>query len=162
MIEKKEGKHMPTAKDIMTKNVLTVQPDTDILQAAKLLLDNHVNGLPVVDDAGTLQGIICQADLIAQQEKLPLPSYFVLLDTPIPLNLPKTIEKELHKITATKVKDAMTLHPITVRPDTLLEDMATLMVKHNIHTLIVMDADKLVGIIGKEDILRTLMTNTVK
>ncbi|MBN1548007.1 MAG: CBS domain-containing protein [Syntrophaceae bacterium] len=148
---------MPTARDIMTKEVITVKPDTDILQAAKLLLENHVNGLPVVDDKGQLKGIICQADLISLQEKLPLPSYFVLLDSPIPLHLPKTIEKELHKITATKVEDAMTLHPITVSPETTLDDIATLMVKHNIHTLIVLDHDKLVGIIGKEDILRTLM-----
>lgn len=148
---------MPTAKDIMTTQVITVKPDTDILQAAKLLLDNHINGLPVVDDEGSLQGIICQADLITQQEKLPLPSFFVLLDTPIPLHLPKTIEKEIHKITATKVSDAMTPHPVTVAPETSLEELATLMVKHNIHTLIVMDHDKLVGIIGKEDILRTLM-----
>ena len=149
---------MSTARDIMTKEVITVKPDTDILQAAKLLLDNHVNGLPVIDDEGRLKGIICKADLISLQERLPLPSYFVLLDTPIPLHLPKTIENELHKITATKVEDAMTPNPVTVKPDTPLEDIATLMVKHNIHTLIVVDHDKLIGIIGKEDILRTLMT----
>lgn len=153
---------MPTAKDIMTTKVITVKPDTDILQAAKLLLDNHINGLPVVDDDGRLHGIICQADLITQQEKLPLPSFFVLLDTPIPLHLPRTIEKEIHKITATRVSDAMTPHPITVTPETSLEELATLMVRHNIHTLIVMDHDKLVGIIGKEDILRTLMAPSVE
>ena len=153
---------MPTAKDIMTTEVLTVKPDTDIQQAAKLLLDNHINGLPVVDDEGRLHGIICQADLITQQEKLPLPSFFVLLDTPIPLHLPRTIEKQIHKITATRVSDAMTPHPITVALEASLDELATLMVKHNIHTLIVMENDKLVGIIGKEDILRTPMVPAVE
>ncbi|MDX9746646.1 MAG: CBS domain-containing protein [Syntrophales bacterium] len=148
---------MLKAQDIMTTEVITVKPDTEILQAAKLLLDNHINGLPVVDDQGHLKGIICQADLIKQQKRLPLPSFFVLLDTPIPLHLPKTIEKEIHRITATKVSDVMTPQPITVRPDSPLEDIATLMVKHNIHTLIVMDGSRLAGIIGKEDILKTLM-----
>ncbi len=153
---------MLKARDIMTRNVITVKPDMDILQAAKLLLDNHINGLPVLDDAGRLLGIICQADLISQQEKLPIPSYFVLLDSVIPLNLPKTIEKELHKITAAKVADAMSAKPITVTPETSLEDIATLMVKHNIHTLIVMDRDEMVGIIGKEDVLRTIMSSEIK
>lgn len=153
---------MLKAKDIMTKEVITVNSDTEILQAAKILLDNHINGVPVVDDEGKLKGILCRADLIALQEKLPIPSFFVLLDSFIPLNFPQSIEKEVHKITAVKVRDAMTPHPITVEPETTLEDVATLMVKHNIHTLIVMDHDKLVGIIGKEDILRTLMTSAPK
>lgn len=153
---------MLKAKDIMTKDVITVNPDMEILQAAKILLDNHINGLPVVDDAGKLKGILCRADLIALQEKLPIPSFFVLLDSAIPLNFPHSIEKEVHKIMAAKVRDAMTPHPITVGPETSLEDIATLMVKHNIHTLIVLDQVKLVGIIGKEDILRTLMTGEKK
>ena len=58
---------------------------------------------------------------------------------------------------AVTVSDAMTPHPVTVDPETPLEEIATLMVKHNIHTLPVLDRGWLVGIIGKEDILRTLM-----
>jgi len=153
---------MLKARDIMTRDVITVGPDTDILQAARLLLDNHINGLPVIDQDGKLKGIICQADLITQQEKLPFPSFFVLLDSAIPLNLPKHIEKEVHKITAAKVRDAMTPRPVAVGPDTSLEDIATLMVKHNIHTLLVLDQEKLVGIIGMEDILKTLTPEGIK
>ena len=58
---------------------------------------------------------------------------------------------------AITVTEAMTPDPITVDPETTLENIATLMVKNNIHTLPVLDQGKLVGIIGKEDILRTLM-----
>lgn len=152
-----EENHMLKAKDIMTKEVISVHPDTEVAQAARLLLEHRVNGLPVLDKNGTLIGIICQSDLISQQKKIPLPSFFILLDSYIPLSSQKNIEKELQKISATTVKEAMTPKPVTVAPDTTLEDIATLMVKNNIHTLPVVDQGKVVGIIGKEDILRTLM-----
>jgi len=89
---------MVTAKDIMTKDVITVHPETEIIHAAKLLLEHHINGLPVVDQEGRLRGIICQDDLIAQQKKLPLPSFFILLDSIIPLTSYKKIEKAVQKM----------------------------------------------------------------
>lgn len=150
---------MLKAKDIMTKEVITIHPETEVGQAAKLLLEHHVNGLPVVDKEGRLVGIICQSDLIAQQKRIPLPSFFIMLDSYIPLTSPKNIEKELQKMAAITVADAMTSNPVTVDPGTDLEDIATLMVKNNIHTLPVLDKGKLVGVIGKEDILRTLMSD---
>ncbi len=148
---------MLKARDIMTKDVITVTPDTDITQAAKLLLDNHFNGLPVVDDRGRLIGIICQDDLIVQQKRLPLPSLFTFFDGLIPLTSYKSLEKEVDKIIASKVSQAMTPDPLTIDPDASLEDIATLMVNNNIHTLPVLEGGRLVGIIGKEDVLRTLM-----
>jgi CBS domain-containing protein len=151
---------MRSAQDIMTKEIVTVFPETEIAQAAKLLLENHFNGLPVVDQEGKLQGIICQDDLIIQQKKIPIPSFFNLLDGLIPLSSPQKIEKEVKKIAATTVGEAMTIHPITVEPDTSLEDIATLMVNKNIHTLPVVSHGKLVGIVGKEDILRTLLPHS--
>ena len=148
---------MLKARDIMTKNVITVTPDTEITQAAKLLLENHFNGLPVVDESGKLIGIICQDDLIIQQKRLPLPSLFTFFDGLIPLTSYRSLEKEVEKIVAATVSQAMTTDPITIDPDASLEDIATLMVNNNIHTLPVMDRDRLVGVIGKEDVLRTLM-----
>jgi len=137
--------------------VITVTPDTEITQAAKLLLENHFNGLPVVDESGKLIGIICQDDLIVQQKRLPLPSLFTFFDGLIPLTSYRSLEKEVEKIVAATVSQAMTTDPITIDPDASLEDIATLMVNNNIHTLPVLDRDRLVGVIGKEDVLRTLM-----
>jgi CBS domain-containing protein len=155
-----KGDIMLKARDIMTREIVTVKPETEIVQAAKLLLEHHFNGLPVVDDEGRLKGMICQDDLISQQRKVPLPSYFILLDSIIPLTSTKNIEKAVQKMAANTVREAMSTDPITVEPDTSLEDIATLMVKNNIHTLPVLDAGRLVGIIGKEDILRTIMSGT--
>ena len=148
---------MTTAKDIMTSEVITISPDTDVAQAAKLLLTSRINGVPVVDDAGELVGILCQSDLIIQQKNIPLPSLFTFLDGFIPLTPSKNLDKEVEKIAATKVSDAMTADPVTVGPDTGIEEIAALMVEKNYHTLPVVDGDKLVGIVGKEDVLRTLI-----
>jgi CBS domain-containing protein len=148
---------MLKARDMMTKDVVTATPEMEIAQAARLLLENHFNGLPVVDDKGRLIGIICQDDLIVQQKKLPLPSLFTFFDGLIPLTSYRSLEKEVYKIVASKVSQAMTSDPVTIDPDTSLEDIATLMVSNNIHTLPVVEGGRLVGIIGKEDVLRTLM-----
>ena len=146
-----------TAKDIMTPDVITVSPDMEITEAAKLLINKKINGAPVVDPSGKVVGILCQSDLIAQQKKLPLPSVFTFLDSLITLSSMRRLEKEAEKITATTVSHAMTPNPITIAPDTGIETMAELMIQNNFHTLPVLDNKRLVGIVGKEDILKTLI-----
>ena len=70
----------------------------------------------------------------------------------------KHIEKEAQKISATTVEHAMTPNPLTVTPEMSIEEVATIMVDKKFHTLPVVDKEKLVGIVGKEDILKTLMS----
>jgi len=149
---------MLKVKDIMEKNLITVSPEMEIAHAAKLLLEKRINGVPVVEEGGKMVGILCQSDLITQQKRFPIPSVFTLLDGIIPLTSTKRIEKEAQKISATTVADAMTPHPVTVTPEMSIEDVATIMVDKNFHTLPVVDEEKLVGVVGKEDILKTLMS----
>jgi len=148
---------MLKAKDIMTKDLITVSPETEIAHAAKLLLENRINGVPVTDETGSLVGILCQSDLIAQQKKLPIPSFFTFLDGLITLSSMKQIQKQVQKIAALTVAQAMTPNPVTVDPDTEIEVVAALMVDQNFHTIPVVKERELVGILGKEDILRTLI-----
>ena len=148
---------MLKVKDIMTTEIITVSPETEIVQATKLLLENRINGVPVLDETGRLVGILCQSDLIAQQQKLPIPSFFTLLDGLIPLISKKQIDKQVRKIAAVTVAEAMTPNPVTVQPSTNIQEVAALMVDRNFHTIPVVDEGELVGIVGKEDILRTLM-----
>ena len=150
---------MLKAKDIMTRAVITVTPETNVSEVAALLLEKHFNGVPVVSGDGALVGIICQSDLIVEQKKLPIPSVFTILDTFIPLYPPGKTEKELHKIAAIKVSDAMTPEPLTVSPEAGLDEIASVMVNKGFHTIPVMEGGKLVGIIGKEDVLRTLVSD---
>ncbi|MBC2710583.1 MAG: CBS domain-containing protein [Desulfosarcina sp.] len=144
-------------KEIMTEMPITVTVNMEIFKAAKILLDNRINGVPVVNDTGKLVGILCQSDIIAQQKKLPVPSLFSFLDGYISLHSVKNLEKEVRKIAAIAVSDAMTPNPVTVGPDSSIETVAALMVDHNFHTLPVVEKESLVGVVGKEDILRTLM-----
>ena len=149
---------MLKVKDIMTKEVISVSPDTGIVNAAKILLENRINGMPVIDAFGRLVGIICQSDLVAQQKGIPIPSVFTLLESFIPLTSMKRIDKEMEKIAALTVKEAMTLEPVTVNPETEIEEVAKLMVDKKFHTLPVVDGGKVVGIVGKEDVLKTLLS----
>ena len=153
---------MLKVKDIMTREVKTVSPETEITQAAKLLLSERINGVPVINQAGELVGILCQSDLIAQQKGIPIPSLFTLLDGYIPLTRFNRLDKEVEKIAATTVDNAMTPDPVTVSSNTDIEKVAALMVEKNYHTLPVVDNGKLVGVVGKEDVLRTLLTSTEK
>ena len=153
---------MLKVKDIMTREVKTVAPETEIAQAAKLLLSERINGVPVVNKTGEVVGILCQSDLIAQQKSIPIPSLFTLLDGYIPLTLLSRLDKEVEKIAATTVNHAMTPDPTTVNSDTDIDKVAGLMVEKNYHTLPVVDDGTLVGIVGKEDVLKTLLIDTEK
>jgi CBS domain-containing protein len=149
---------MLKVKDIMTTELITVSPQTEITSAAKILLEKRINGLPVIDDSGKLVGILCQSDLVAQQKSIPIPSVYTLLDSFIPITSLKRIDKEVQKIAALKVEQAMTPDPVTVGPETDIEDVARLMVDKKYHTLPVVEGDKIVGIVGKEDVLKTLLS----
>ena len=89
---------------------------------------------------------------------IPVPSVFTLLESYIPLTSIKRIDKEMQKIAALTVKEAMTLEPVTVSPETDIEEVAKLMVDNKYHTLPVVEGDKVVGVVGKEDVLKTLLS----
>ncbi len=147
---------MKTAKDIMTADPITVSPETEISKATEILLEKHINGVPVVNETGELVGILCQSDLISQQKKLPIPSFFTLLDGFFQLTSMKQIEKAVQKVAGSTVADIMTPGPTTIHPDTSVENIATMMVEKNYHTLPVVSEGKLWGVVGKEDILKTM------
>lgn len=147
---------MIRARDIMTKDPVTVSPEMEIVQAAGILLERSINGVPVVE-RGKLVGILCQSDLISQQKRFPVPSVFTILDGFIPLSSGKDIEKTVRKMAAAVVRDAMTADPVTVNPDTEIEEIAGLMIDKNFHTIPVVEKGSLIGVIGKEDVLKTLI-----
>ncbi|MGE4557796.1 MAG: CBS domain-containing protein [Desulfovibrionaceae bacterium] len=148
---------MPKAKDIMTTDPITLAPDMEISAAVRILLERGVNGAPVLNKQGEVLGVLCQSDLIAQQKTLALPSFFTLLDGLIPLSSEHEMEREMKKIAATTVEDAMSQPAVTVGPETPIEEIANIMVDRKLYTLPVVQNGELVGVVGKEDLLRTLI-----
>ncbi len=147
---------MLNASDIMTTDVITVSPDTPVLELADILFKKRINGVPVLDENGKLYGIVSQSDLIDQAKKLHIPTVISILDAVIVLKTEKQMEREIQKVCGSKVSDICTKDVITVKEDTPVDEIATIMSTKRIHSIPVMDGDKLVGIVGKSDILRAL------
>lgn len=151
---------MRTAQDIMTQEVITISPEADVTEAVKTLLEKGINGLPVVDDQGLVIGIICQSDLVRMQKSLPLPSLFTLFDGFLPLSSSALLETEIKRIAASKVGDAMTAKVVTIPPDMTIDQIAALMVDKKFHTLPVTDNGRLVGVVGKKDVIKTIVAGS--
>jgi CBS domain-containing protein len=148
---------MKKASDIMTKEVVTVAKETTVPELAKLFATHNIGGIPVVDSAGKLLGVVTESDLIDQNKKVHIPTVITILDSVIYLESPEKMEKEMLKMAGITVGDIYTQNPLTVKEDTSLEDIATIMSEKNVHTLPVMRESELVGVIGKRDIIKTLI-----
>ncbi len=145
-----------TARDIMTPDPVTVTGDLSVKEAARLMSENRVGALPVLDGE-ELVGIVTEGDLIMQDVRVQFPTYIHLLDGFI-LYPPATarFEDELKKAVAATVEQVMTEDPVTVQADASVEDVATVMVDRGVDRLPVMSGERVVGIISKADIVRTL------
>jgi CBS domain-containing protein len=147
---------MLTAKDIMTRNVVTVTPDTSLEELAALLVSNRISGVPVVDANGSLAGIVTENDLISQNKRLHIPTVVSFLDAAIYLESSKKFADEVKRVTATKVADISVKKVITITEDTSLTDIATIMSEKKVHILPVVKADKVIGIVGKRDVVKAV------
>ncbi|HUI44949.1 MAG TPA: CBS domain-containing protein [Nitrospirota bacterium] len=147
---------MLTAKDIMTKDVISVMPATSVEELASLLVQNQISGVPVLDDAGDLYGMVTENDLISQNKRLHIPTVVSFLDAAIYLESSKKFEQEVKRLTATKVGDICTRKVITITEDTSLVDIATIMAEKKVHLLPVLRNNKVVGIIGKRDMVKAV------
>jgi CBS domain-containing protein len=144
------------AKDIMTRQVLTVTPDMSIKDLAQFLLQHKISGAPVVDEQGRLLGLITEKELIEQKKSLHIPTVVTIMEAVIYLESPKHFEQELKEILASKVEDLYLKDIVTVQEATELERIATLMSESEAQLLPVMQGVELVGIIGKADMVRAI------
>lgn len=148
---------MKKAADIMTTDVITVEKETTVVELANLLATHNIGGTPVVDGKGRLLGVVTESDLIDQKKKVHIPTVMTILDSVIYLESPERMEKEMLKMAGSSVGDIYTENPETVSEETTIESIATIMSEKNIHTLPVMRGEALVGVIGKGDIIKTLI-----
>jgi CBS domain-containing protein len=148
---------MQTARDIMTTDVITVKKETTIRELAELFTTRRIGSIPVVDNDGNLIGIVSESDLIEQDKNFHIPTVISLFDWIIYLESEKKFEKELKRMTAQTVGDIYTEEVETVFPDTPVNDIADIMSNRKIHSLPVVEGKKIVGIVSRIDLIRTMI-----
>lgn len=147
---------MLTVKEIMTRDVCTVHEDTELKDLAALFVEHNYKTMPVIDAGGKLVGVISQTDLIEQDKPLHIPTVISLFDWVIYLESPKVFSEEVRKVSARKVGEICTREVVTCTPETTVEELASLMVEHKIHLLPVLEGGKLVGVVARFDIIRSM------
>ena len=143
-------------KDIMTQEVITVKPEMTIEELARLFTKHDISGAPVVDEAGGLIGIVTENDLIKMEQRLHIPTIITIFDAVIYLGSSKKFEDDLKRMAATKVSDIYKREVVTITENTTIEEVATIMCEKDIHHLPVVKKGKLMGIVGKKDVVRAI------
>jgi CBS domain-containing protein len=151
---------MLRAADIMKKDVISVTPDTSVEELGRLFIENDISGVPVVDPSGKPVGMVTENDLISQNKRLHIPTVLRLFDAFIPLEGFSSVEKEIRKMSATVVDDICTKDITTIVEDTPLDEIATIMIERNMHHLPVVREGKVVGIVGKHEVIRGVAGET--
>jgi CBS-domain-containing membrane protein len=126
---------MLQARDIMTREVVSVSPETSIDELSKLLENRRIGGVPVVGANGRLVGIVTQNDLVERARDLELPPAINILDFHIYLQIPSHMMQRVEKMLGTTVGEIMSRDPVTVSPETPVARLAALMAKEKVHTL---------------------------
>ncbi len=141
------------AHQIMTRPVITVTPETTIVEAATTMLRRHISGLPVVDAAGKLVGIVSEGDFIRRGElgTQRIRGRFLAFI----LGPGRAATDFVHEH-GRKVAEVMTPEPLTITEDTRLEEIVALMEKNHVRRLPVMRGDGIVGIVSRANLLQAV------
>jgi len=147
---------MLKVKDIMTTDVVTVTKETTVMELAGIFANRHLSSLPVLAQNGDLIGIVTETDLVEQDKNLHIPTVISIFDWVIYLESDKKFEKELKKMTGRAVGDIYSAELLTVSPETSIADVADLLSSRKINALPVVEGKKLVGIVSRIDLIRSM------
>jgi CBS domain-containing protein len=144
-------------KEIMNPDVMTVSVEESVQECARIMFEQKISGLPVLDAEGRLAGIVTEGDLIRRAAHFKEPGFLPLLGGLIFLDDPNRFLGELRRAMATHVGRLMSRELFTVGPEETLEQAATLMLRRQVKRLPVVDAKgHLVGILSRRDLIREL------
>jgi len=145
---------MLKAKDVMTSDVIIVTEGMSVDELGRLFIEKLISGAPVADSKGALIGIVTENDLIRKNARLHIPTVLRIFDAIIPLGRPDSVEQEIKRMSASTVGEICTKKVISVSPDASIQDVSSIMSEKGVHLVPVLEAGKVVGIIGKIDIIR--------
>ena len=142
------------ARDVMVSPVFTAKPNASVKEVAQILLKNQISAVPVVDDAGKLVGIVSEGDLMRRADlgterhrSWWLAALFAEEET---------LAAEYVKAHGKKVADVMSKRLITAAPDTELNHIASLLEKHSIKRVPIVENGALVGIVSRANLIQAL------
>jgi CBS domain-containing protein len=141
------------AKDVMTKPVISIGAQRTVASAIEIMLNRRISGLPVVDDAGRLTGMITEGDFLRRSElgtERKRPRWLEIFISS------GKLADEYTQSRARKISEIMTTDPITATEDSPLEDIVALMEKHRIKRIPIVRDGKPVGIVSRSDLLHAL------
>jgi CBS domain-containing protein len=143
------------ASQIMVTNVITVTPEHSVQEVAEILLERHISGVPVLNSAGEIVGIVSEGDLMrrADAETGHRRSWWLRL-----LMGREGLAEEFVKEHARKVSDVMSRKVITASPDTSVSDLAELLERNGIKRVPIVEGRKVVGIVSRANLLQALAT----
>lgn len=149
--------HRVKVSEAMTPDPITVPPDMEVTEVAKVMIDNNIGGLPVVDESGELIGIVTESDLIVQDTEVKFPSFVSFLAgyVFVPGSLHR-FEDKFKKAVASTAADVMTKDVMTLDADDSAEDAATMMSHNKMKRFPVMKDGYLVGMITMADIVKMI------
>ena len=135
-------------KDIMTTDVITISPETSLKEVGTILKEKRISGLPVVDSDGTVVGIVTMTDLLRVLDQI---YHWREIERRVPeIKLSTMFEKEK---TEAKVKNIMTKEVLALDENEPVESVMRMMFNRKVHTLPVTRNGKLVGVVGKRDLI---------
>jgi CBS domain-containing protein len=147
-----------TVADIMDPEPVTVTPEDTVEAVLRVLRENELPGVPVINSGGRCVGIITEADLVMAGEDadLHLPHYFELFGGFVFLESLGHFEERLRKATAALARDLMTEDPVTIEPSVSVQDAARLISRSKHNRLPVAEHGRLVGVVTRVDVLEAL------
>ena len=147
------------AQDLMTSPAITVAADIPIRELAKIMSQNQISGVPVVDKAGKLMGIVTELNLISRNAPVIGPNYISLLSGLIPVDLKQyhRYRDQLRQVLASTAEGLMTKDDVQfITPTTALETMMSLMERPEIVQLPVVEDERVVGVVTRTDLVRLI------
>jgi CBS domain-containing protein len=145
-------------RKIMSSPAITVGPTTEIREVARLMRENVISGVPVVDGDGALLGVITEMELIARSAPVHEPHYLAVLSALIPVNLEeyRQYKEQLRQALAISASDLMRDEVETIDADALIEDALEAMRNPEVTMLPVVEEDRVIGVVTRTDLVRLI------
>jgi CBS domain-containing protein len=152
--------HKRCVRDIMTTNVVKVKADASVSAIARLMAEQSISGLPVVDENDRVLGVVTELDMIVRNTRFKMPAFIAILDAIIYLETPGHYRERVEHMLGTTAGEIMSEPAVTIGPDATIEDLAELMVNRRMNPIPVVEEGRLVGIVSRSDIIRLMAVNS--